>query len=214
HRTAPSHLYTLSLHDALPIYQHPERTGAAGSLGDADAGALDAIGQSQIEHGGAVALVARNAEVSLCLASGKNLLLGLLDRGHDRGRALLVLVDADTEVDLGGARVGRVFAHERQDLVAGGLGEGLEHGGSRSGGGRGCYRRRRYFCNRQKSQRRTPALSSSSINCGMISKRSPMSATSASLTSGASASVLMATIFLAPWMPARCCSAPEIPMAI
>ena len=43
------------------------------------------------------------------------------------GDARLVFVDADAKGGLGGTRIGRVFAHERQNFVAGGLGEGLEH---------------------------------------------------------------------------------------
>jgi hypothetical protein len=83
------------------------------------------------------------------------------------GGALLVLIDADTEVDLGGARISRVFAHERQDLVAGGLGEGLEHVRSRSGGKAGCLYRRRggIFAIYEKSAGRLNAACANSGPC-------------------------------------------------
>jgi len=60
----------------------------------------------------------------------------------------------------------------------------------------------------------TPSFLRRSMSLGTISKRSPQSPRSATLKIGASGSRFIATMYPAVCIPARCCTAPEMPAAI
>ena len=57
------------------------------------------------------------ADIGFAALAGEHPLLGPLDRAHDRRVALLVLVDAGTEVDLVGIGIGPEGRGQRQDRI-------------------------------------------------------------------------------------------------
>jgi hypothetical protein len=86
-----------------------------------------------------------------------------------------------------------------------------ERGLDRPRGGRGAGRRERLGGARLRYPLRA---CSSSMSWGTTLSTSPTTPRSASLKIGASASLLMATMFLLPFMPTVCCMAPLMPQAM
>ena len=72
--------------------------------------------------------IAGKAEIGLGVLALQQPLFGLAHGAHDRRLAVAILVDADAEVDLVGARVGAIEADQGKDLVGGSWLEIFEHG--------------------------------------------------------------------------------------
>ena len=96
----------------------PNGPGAA-DRADRGNAAAGHIAQHQRGHRGAIFLGPGEAGIGLAVLALPDLLLGRLDRAHDRRQPGRVLVDTDPEVDLALPRIGLEFAHQGQDLVRG-----------------------------------------------------------------------------------------------
>ncbi len=112
--------------------QHPEGTRTAGGLRGAHAVGRNRVAERELDHGAGEALVAGHPDIGLGFGGRENAFLGFFDSRHDGRIALVVLIDADAEVDLAGPVVGGNLGHQCKDLVLRGLGKGLEHSHSRN----------------------------------------------------------------------------------
>src|SRR5690606_27733912 len=100
---------------------HAQRTAAADGLRGADAagGEQGRIGaEQQLLRGLVIGGQAVDRQVAARLGVQRQLLLDLVDGTQQRNAAILVVVDAYTQVDLVGTRIGVVGLGQAQDRVA------------------------------------------------------------------------------------------------